>query len=108
LEQLLAVHPRLYFGAADLPRLRRLRRKGGHALLWKNLKASADACLKLTPRKGGIAPAEPDPIYENLYDRFYAIMGDLAVTEHLSFTYAYSDEPRYGEDARKSVLASCR
>ena len=39
----------------------------------------------------------PDPIYENLYDRFYAMMQDMAVTEHLSFAYAYSGEDKYFE-----------
>jgi len=50
----------------------------------------------------------PDPIYENLYDRFYAIMADLAITEHLSFAYALSGDAKYGQTARQCVLASCR
>jgi hypothetical protein len=98
----------LYFTAADLPRLRALRTEGVHAQIAKNLFASADGCLAQTPRKAWIAPVEPDPIYENLYDRFYAIMGDLAVTEHLAFAYALSGEARYGDAARDWMLASTR
>ena len=101
-------HPRLYFTAADVPRLREARSGGQHQKMWKNIQESADWCLTLTPRKQWIAPVAPDPIYENLYDRFYAIMGDLAVTEHLAFAYALSGDDRYGEAARQWVLASCR
>ena len=101
-------HPRLYFTPADLPALRRRRESGVHARIWKNLCASAEECLKLTPRRGWIAPITPDPIYENLYDRFYAMMGDLAVTEHLAFAYSLSGEERYGKRARDWALASCR
>ncbi|HEV3020847.1 MAG TPA: DUF4962 domain-containing protein, partial [Pirellulales bacterium] len=45
---------------------------------------------------------------ENLYDRFYAIMADLAITEHLGFAYALSGESRYGDATRDWVLASGR
>jgi hypothetical protein len=103
-----AAHPRLYCTAADLPRLRSLRREGTHARIWKNIEESAEWCLTRTPRKAWIAPVKPDPIYENLYDRFYAIMADLAITEHLAFAYALSGETRYGDAARDWVLASCR
>jgi hypothetical protein len=101
-------HPRLYFTAEDLPRLRALRTEGVHARIWENLQKSAEECLTFTPRAAWIAPVTPDPVYENLYDRFYAIMGDLAITEHLAFAYAYSGDARYGEAARQWVLASCR
>jgi hypothetical protein len=101
-------HPRLYFTANDLPRLRAQRGSGQYQKMWKNIQESADWCLTLTPRKQWIAPVSPDPIYENLYDRFYAIMGDLAVAEHLAFAYALSGDERYGEGARQWVLASCR
>ena len=101
-------HPRLYCTAADLPRLRGLRTDGLHAGVWKNIEHSAGWCLTQNPRKHWIAPVVPDPIYENLYDRFYAIMADLAITEHLAFAYALSGEARYGDAARDWVLASCR
>ncbi len=101
-------HPRLYFTAQELPKLRQLRTERFHAKIYKNLIQSADWCLTKTPRANWIAPISPDPIYENLYDRFYAIMGDLAITEHLSFAYALSGKKIYGEAARRWVLASCR
>lgn len=101
-------HPRLYCTADDLPRLRALRSEGVHRRIWENIRRSAEQCLELRPRAAWIPPVQPDPIHENLYDRFYAIMGDLAITEHLALAYAYSGEARYGEAARRWVLASCR
>src|SRR4051812_34488392 len=95
-----AEHPRLYFTRADLPHLRDARHDGGvHQFIWENIRASADWALTLSPRKEWIAPISPDLIYENLYDRFYAIMGDLAITEHLAFAYAFSGDKRYGDAA---------
>ncbi len=103
-----ASHPRLYCTGIDLPRLRDRRSVGLHARIWKNIEQSANWCLTQQPRKQWIAPVAPDPIYENLYDRFYAIMADLAITEHLAFAYAISGDTRYGDAARDWVLASCR
>ena len=87
-------HPRLYVTAAELPRLRKLRETGVHAMIWKNLIGSAEWCLTLEPRTRWIEPVAPDPRYENLYDRFYAIMRDLAVTEHHANVVL---EPSYGQ-----------
>ena len=101
-------HPRLYFTTNDFPALRAGRFSGTRAMIWKNLAQSADWCLIRTPRAKWIAPISPDLRYENLYDRFYAIMGDLAITEHLAFAYAFSGDARYGEAARQWTLASCR
>ena len=101
-------HSRLYFSTNDLPSLRAARFSGTRAVIWRNLAQSADWCLTRKPREKWIAPVTPDPNYENLYDRFYAIMGDLAITEHLSFAYALSGDARYGEAARRWTLASCR
>src|SRR5262245_9321740 len=78
-------HPRLFFTSAELTKLRALRTQGVHAEIWNNLRSSADWCLTRPVREKWIAPVEPDPIYENLYDRFYAMMHDMAVAEHLAF-----------------------
>jgi hypothetical protein len=101
-------HPRLYFEQFDLGRLRGLRKSGVHRLIWTNLRRSAEECLERSPRRAWIAPKTPDPVYENLYDRFYAIMGDLAITEHLAFAYALCGEERFGRAARSWTLASAR
>ncbi|MGD9496651.1 MAG: hypothetical protein AB7Y46_10135 [Armatimonadota bacterium] len=104
----LTEHPRLYFTAAELAHLRALRASGQHARMWQNLAESADWCLAQEPRTEWIAPVAPDPVYLNLYDRFYAMMHDMAVMEHLAFAWAYSGEPRYFEGARRWTLACAR
>ncbi len=100
-------HPRLYFTSADLPRLRSLRTTGVSAQIWANLTASADWCARQTPRKEWISTIAPDPIFENLYDRFYAAMHDMAIIEHLAFASALSDRDHdpYFEPARRWALA---
>jgi len=99
-------HPRLYFTARDVSRLRAMH-DDLHARIWSNLVQSADWCLTKTPRTNWIPPVSPDPIYENLYDRFYACMQDMAIMEHLAFAYALSGNQDYGEAARRWVLSSC-
>ncbi|MBI2298986.1 MAG: DUF4962 domain-containing protein, partial [Armatimonadetes bacterium] len=101
-------HPRLYFTAVELPRLRERRTEGVQARIYQNLVQSADWCLTRPLRREWIAPVAPDPIYANLYDRFYAMMHDMAVMEHLAFAWSYSQEPRYRDPARDWVLACCR
>src|SRR5687768_15707709 len=101
-------HPRLYFTPAELHELRERRAQGVHARIWRNLADSADWCLTKTPRDKWIAPVEPDPIYANLYDRFFAMMHDMAVMEHLAFAYAYSGERQYSDGARLWALSCCR
>lgn len=100
-------HPRLFFTRDELARLRTLRAEGFHARIWENLRRSADWCLSRPPRTRWIAPLSPDPIHENLYDRFYGMMHDMAVAEHLAFAYAYSGETRYFDAARAWALALC-
>ena len=102
-------HPRLFFTAAELRVLRSKRDGGVHARVYANLKASADWCLTMPPRKKWIAPISPDPIYENLYERFYGMMRDMAIAEHLAFAYAYApdgrDRERYFAAARRWAIA---
>ena len=108
LRPLVAGHPRLFFDAAELATLRRQRDTGGHVRLWANLARSADWCLTRPLRRAWLAPVTPDPIYANLYDRFYAMMHDLAVAEHLAFAAAYSGDARYAAAARAWTLALAR
>jgi hypothetical protein len=106
----LTEHPRLYFTSADLPRLRSLRTTGVPARIWANLTVSADWCARQTPRNEWIPTAAPDPIFENLYDRFYAAMHDMAIIEHLAFASALSDRDHdpYFEPARRWALAGAK
>jgi hypothetical protein len=101
-------HPRLYFSHAELTHLRATRDEGERALIWRNLARSADWCLTQKPRTEWIAPVAPDPIYENLYDRFYAMMHDMAVMEHLAFAYSYSGDARYAKAGCEWAMACCR
>jgi hypothetical protein len=108
--QMLTQHPRLYFTAADLPRLRALRTSGVSARIWKNLVESADWCARQKPRTEWIPTVSPDPKFENLYDRFYASMHDMAIIEHLAFASTLSDPDRdpYFAAAREWALAGAK
>ncbi|HEX2477332.1 MAG TPA: hypothetical protein VHK01_21430, partial [Lacipirellulaceae bacterium] len=101
-------HPRLYLTAQDLPQLRAQRNIGHRRRIWRNLQASADWCLQQQPRTEWIPTAAVDPQYENLYDRFYAAMHDLAIVETLAFASVLSDpnSDPYFEHARDWLLAA--
>ncbi|MCP4643233.1 MAG: DUF4962 domain-containing protein [bacterium] len=101
-------HPRLYCTTSDLEALRLPHGDPQRRRLWRNLEESARWCMEKAPREEWIAPAAEDPIYENLYDRFYAMMMDTAITEHLAFAYALTGKVEYGEAARRWTLACCR
>lgn len=99
-------HPRLYFTADELAELR--RRPGGlRPAIWANMSAGAEACLAVPLRGEWIAPLDPDPVYENLYDRFWAMMSDAAVLEHLALTAAYGNDERIVAPARDRLRAAC-
>ncbi|HEY3391257.1 MAG TPA: hypothetical protein VGK58_01025 [Lacipirellulaceae bacterium] len=103
-------HPRLYFAPDDLPQWRAKRGDGQRALIWRNLQASADWCLEQQPRSEWIPTAAEDPLFENLYDRFYAAMHDLAIVETLAFASALNDPASdpYFAHARDWLLAAAR
>jgi hypothetical protein len=103
-------HPRLYYTATDLPRLRALRESGVHAKIWANLARSADWCAKQPVRTEWIPTIDNDPQFENLYDRFYAAMHDTAIVEHLAFASSLCDPASdpYFEPARRWLLAAAK
>lgn len=105
---LVSGHPRLFFTRAELNRLREERNEGLRAKMLANIRDSANWCLTQPVRTNWIAPVTPDPIYENLYDRFFAMMHDMAVTEYLSFAYSYTGDKRYFNGGRDWLLALCR
>lgn len=104
------LHPRLYFQSSQLPELRQRGQAGMHAWIWENIIQSADWCAAQPVRTEWIPTLADDPQYENLYDRFYAAMSDLAVVEHLAFASVLSDpqDDPYFAAARDWLLATAR
>lgn len=101
-----AAHPRLYFTAAELARLRDQRVGGAPAAIWRNLLHDARRCAQWPVATEWIAPLADDPVYENLYDRFWAMMSDAAAIEQLAFTVAYGADTLL-EAALARLLAAC-
>lgn len=83
-----ATGPRLFVTNATLETIRSRRRTGLSGRIWRNLRASALDCVSRPVRGVGIEPIVDDPDYENLYERFYAIMSDAAELEHASWAAA--------------------
>ena len=81
-------HPRLYFTAEQLPAR---RESGVSGDIWKSVVTSAEWCRAQTPRSKWTPTLADDRQYENLYDRFYGAMHDMAIVEHLALTSALSD-----------------
>jgi hypothetical protein len=94
-------HPRLYFTKSELSELRAAKDQGIRKLILENMLDSAKWCVERPLRKEWVPSVADDPIYENLYDRFYAMMQDMAITEHLAFTAAYTADPCFINAARK-------
>lgn len=94
-------HPRLFFNSSELAELRAKRQRGLHGQVWRNIEIDADWCLSRPHRTEWIAPVADDPIYENLYDRFYGMMHDMGIAEHLAFAAAFGQEPRHLAGARE-------
>lgn len=55
-----------------------------------------------------IAPVDDDPVYENLYDRFWAIMADAAVLEHLALTARVDGSPWVTDAATARLAGTAR
>jgi hypothetical protein len=98
-------HPRLHFTAAELTALQGANGDKFRTDILANVMQSADWCLTRPLRSEWIPPVEPDPIYANLYDRFYAMMHDMAVMEHLAFAWSIGRDERHGNAAVDWALA---
>lgn len=103
-------HPRLYLAENELRELRASRDQGQRGLIWRNLAASADWCNQQPLRREWIPTAADDPQFENLYDRFYATMHDMAIVETLAFASILSDPDSdpYFSHARVWLLSVAR
>ncbi len=99
-------HPRLYFDGAELQRLRAGHGTGHHSLIWKNIAIDAARYAAIEPATDWIAPLTDDPNYENLYDRFWAMMSDAAIVEQLAFAAAYGGENSMITAATTHLLAA--
>jgi hypothetical protein len=103
--QIITDHPRLYFTKSELQELRVAKDKCARKIILENMLESARWCVDRPLRKEWIPSVADDPIYENLYDRFYGMMQDMATTEHLAFTAAYTADPCFINAARKWTLS---
>jgi hypothetical protein len=97
----------LWFTDSELDALRADRERGSRARIWRNLMADARAWQARAPRPQGISLHADDPDYENLYDRFYAIMSDAAIVEHLGFVARVSGEAAVREAAARWLVGLC-
>ena len=102
--------PRLYFDRQELAQLRAQRAEGVRAQIWENIVGWAEWATKQPLRDQWIPTRAEDPQYENLYDRFYAAMHDMAIVEHLALTSALSDphDESFFDAARDWTLAAAR
>jgi hypothetical protein len=98
----------IWFGPGERERLDLARCTGSGARIWRNLLADAKALAPRRPRTRGIDPIAEDPDYENLYDRFYAIMSDGAELEHLSFAARLSGRGDLRDAAERRLTALTR
>lgn len=103
-----AGHPRLYFDAAEQDHLKALRGRGPHAAIWRNMLLDAEHDARQDPATDWIPPRSPDPCYENLYDRFWAMLSDAALLEHLAFAVAYGAAEPIASAASTRLLATAR
>ncbi len=106
----IAPHPRLYLTLAERDAFLQAPKNPLRQRIWDNFLASAAWCRLQPPRTEWIPTQAEDPQFENLYDRFYAAMHDLAIVETLAFASVLSppDEDPYFDAARSWLLAAAR
>lgn len=97
----------LWFTDREYDRLRADRDHGSRARTWRNLMADARAWEGRAPRSAGIPVEADDPDHANLYDRFYAIMSDAAIVEHLTFVARLSGDAQIREAAVRWLAGLC-
>ncbi|MAE61029.1 MAG: hypothetical protein CMJ49_06700 [Planctomycetaceae bacterium] len=92
-----------------MPALRQRKDSPLSRRIWSNLIDSAQWCLTQPLREAWIAPLpeDQDPIYERLYDRFYAIMHDAARQWALTSARVWGREAD-GEPDDAKTYAVCR
>src|SRR5262249_54553777 len=98
--------PRLYVTPDEAAVLRNARDE--RARIRRNVIAGARNVARLPVRRRWIAPIADDPDYENLYDRFYAVMTDAAVLEQLGLAAVISGREDFAEAARHWLVGIAR
>lgn len=98
------VHPRLFFGADDLPKMRQ-RAKGADRQLWQEALKEIDS----------FGQNIPDPADEDLYKSGLAARKKESMTQYslafrisqISFAYAMEGDQKYLDMAKKLLMATC-
>ena len=97
-------HPHLFYHREDLQRLRANIHNGQHAVIWKNMRDSAEEFLGHKP-PAAIPHGRSDIQYHDLYVTFYHSMFTMAMLEHFTFCYVLGQDRRYLEHARSWMNA---
>jgi hypothetical protein len=97
-------HPHLFYHKEDVERLRTNIHKGQHAVIWKNMRDSAEEYLNHQPPTA-IPHGRADIPNHDLYVTFYHSMFTMAMLQHFTFCYVLSEDKRYLKHARAWMIA---